>query len=139
MLYPQWYFKGMYYLLFVLRRPLAHTLEIHEWALAWYDFSPKYFVHEGMGDVELGRLQQDIAEAMIAMRKKLADIVDSFIIDQNLDPNQLNEMKHSQWGMHFTSLTLLIAPQSFLMTLLTQYTYFFPMPFSGDPHVLYIF
>jgi hypothetical protein len=29
-LYSQWYFEGTYYLPFVLRRPLAHTLDIHE-------------------------------------------------------------------------------------------------------------
>jgi len=56
MLYPQWYFEGTYYLPFVLRRPPAHALEIHEWALAWYDFSPKDFVREGTGDIELGKL-----------------------------------------------------------------------------------
>ena len=151
MLYPQWYFEGRYYLPFVLRRPPAHTLDIHEWALAWYDFSPKDFVREGIGDVELGKLRQDIVEAMITMRKKLADMVDSLITDQNIDPNWLNEIKHTQQGMHFASLALSIAPQSFLMTLLTItsfqchfletlacYTYFkvyIPRKVSGNTNI----
>ena len=137
---------------FVLRRPSADTLNIHEWALVWYDFSPKDFVREGTGDVELGKLRQDIAKAMVVMRKKLTEMVDSLIQDLTVDPNQLNEMKHSWQGMHFASLALLIAPQSFLMTLLTItsfqrhfletlacYKYFkvyLPLKLSGNTNVL---
>ena len=40
----------------VLRRPPAHTLDAHEYALAWYDLHPQDFVHEGRGDVEIGKL-----------------------------------------------------------------------------------
>ena len=150
-LYPQWYFEGTYYLPFVLRRPPANTLDAHEYALAWYDFCPQDFVREGRGDVEIGKLRQDKVDAIIAMRKKLSNMVDSFVLDQNFDPNQLNEIRHSQRGMQFASLALFCAPQSFLMTLLTLtsfqrhfletlacYTYlkvYLPRKLSGNTNV----
>jgi hypothetical protein len=151
-LYPQWYFEGTYYMPFVFRRPPTEDLGAHEYALAWYDLKSEDFQREGRGDVEVGRLRQDLIDGFIAMRRKLSEKVDSLV--KELDPSQVNEIRHSQRGMQFASICLNVAPQDRLMTLLTTtsfqrhfletlacYTYFkefVPRKLTGnvDPHAI---
>ena len=149
-LYPQWYFEGTYYIPFVFRRPAPEDLATHEFALAWYDLKPRDFQLEGGGRVEVGKLRQDLIDGFMAIRLKLSKMVD-FLVNE-LDPSQVNEMRHSQRGMQFASIALNVAPQNYLMTLLTTtsfqrhfletlacYTYFkefAPRRLTGsvDPH-----
>jgi len=149
-LYPQWYFEGTYYMPFVFRRPSVDALDAHEYALAWYDLKQQDFQREGRGDVQVGKLRQDLIDGLKAMRLKLSDLVNLLV--KELDPSQVNEMRHSQRGMWFASIALDIAAQDNLMTLLTFtsfqrhfletlacYTYFkefAPRRFTGnvDPH-----
>jgi len=104
-------------MLFVFRRTVPEDLATHEFTLAWYNLKPRDFQPEGGGRVEVGKLQQDLINSFMVIRLKLLKMVD-FVVNE-LDPSQVNEMRHSQWSMQFASIALNIAPQNYLMNLLT--------------------
>jgi len=115
--FPQWYFKGTYYMPFTQRRPSPENLPTHEYHLAWYNIQPRDFKTESKG-VEIGLLGDELIEGFMAMRMSLAAKVTQFIAQETLEEIRYNEMKHSMRGMQFASLALKHAPQDYLMTLL---------------------
>lgn len=119
MVFPQWYFKGTYYLPFIQRRPSAEGLPNHEYALAWYNIQLHDFKKQ-QDNIDMGFLRDDLIEGFIAMRKVLHAKMTEFIAQATVEEIQYNEMNHSMRGMHFTSLILKHTLQDYLMTLLTM-------------------
>lgn len=119
-LWPQWYFPGTYYLPYLRARPPDVELPNHELNEIWYDIKPSDFVKEPGSAVEdLGRLKPSLSERFGEIRVELAEKIKRLVRSNEFPEKDCAEMLYSDRGMCFSSLGLICAPQSYIMTVLT--------------------
>ncbi|KDR65038.1 hypothetical protein GALMADRAFT_149044 [Galerina marginata CBS 339.88] len=121
---PQNFYLGTYFLPFVLVRPPDSEISRHEFGLAWRVLKRSDFVLEkGAEDSGLGRIDSALADEFVALRKMLSSRIQALIDEARWLPIHYDELRYSRTGMHYSSLTLTFAPQTFEDTLLNVNTF----------------
>ncbi|KDR79081.1 hypothetical protein GALMADRAFT_63130, partial [Galerina marginata CBS 339.88] len=121
---PQLFYYGTYFLPFTPVRPPASEISQHEFGLAWRELQRSDFVLEiGAESSGLGRIVPALADEFIALRKTLSSRIQALIDVGRWAENQYDEIKFNKTGMHYLSLTLTFAPQTYEDTLLTVTTF----------------
>ncbi|KDR65972.1 hypothetical protein GALMADRAFT_148251 [Galerina marginata CBS 339.88] len=117
--HPQWYFMATHYLPFVLQPPPDDKISRHEHGLAWYTLTQRDFVfEEGSATNDLGRIRSELADSFVALRKELADKIKALVNEARYPTTQYDELLYCKTGMHYASVTLTFAPQTYKNTLL---------------------
>ena len=117
MYWPQWYFPGTYYLPYVRKKPPAHELATHPYRIMWYDMQDVDFVQEaGTMIMGYGRLREDLATEMTAVRKALQFKLKHFVEEGGFEEKDYRELLHCRNGMLYASVCINTAPQTLLMT-----------------------
>ncbi|KDR65488.1 hypothetical protein GALMADRAFT_49135, partial [Galerina marginata CBS 339.88] len=121
---PQQFYRGSYFLPFLLTRPPENEILDHEFGLAWKALAMSDFVLEkGAESAGLGRIRGVLAEKFIALRKRLSTKIQALIDLARWLANQYDEIRYSKTGMQYSSIILTFAPQTFDDTLLTVTTF----------------
>ncbi|KDR65273.1 hypothetical protein GALMADRAFT_82047, partial [Galerina marginata CBS 339.88] len=121
---PLFHYNGTYFLTFVPTRPPDDELAQHEFALAWRVLTKADFIMEKGAEFSgLGRIRPALADEFIDLRRKLSSRIQALIDKPRWLDHQYDEIRFSKTGMHYSSLTLTFAPQTFEDTLLTVTTF----------------
>jgi hypothetical protein len=120
-LFPQWYAQGTYYLPFVPTKPPAEELATHPHALMWYDMKEEDFDREEdpiSGCV--GLLSRPLTDAFTQLRRDLMLKIKREVYDSGkYAEEEMKELRFCERGLHWASICLICAPQTYEGTLLT--------------------
>lgn len=119
-IFPQWFAEGTYYLPYVRKKPTSENLANDPYALIWYSMSRRDFVPE-QGSIlgGMGRLSTLLADSFATLRKEFMAKIQVEAISGKHTAEELKELKFCERGMHFASIALMCAPQSYEGVLLT--------------------
>ena len=119
-IFPQWFAEGTYYLPYVRKKPTSENLANDPYALIWYSMSRRDFVPE-QGSIRggMGRLSSSLADSFATLRKEFMAKIKVEVISGKHTAEELKELKFCERGMHFASIALMCAPQSYEGILLT--------------------
>ena len=119
-IFPQWFAEGTYYLPYVRKEPTPENLANDPYALVWYSMQRTDFVREP-GSVlgGMGRLSSSLADSFATLRKDFMAKIKEEVLSGKHTAQELKELKFCECGMHFASIALICAPQSYEGVLLT--------------------
>jgi hypothetical protein len=116
-LFPQWYASGTYYLPYVRKKPE----DVNDpYATIWHKVRREDFVaEEGSNIGGMGRLSESLALLWARLRRELMAKIKIEVLSGRHSKLELKELDFCECGMHFASIALLCAPQTYEGVLLT--------------------
>ncbi|KAF8869601.1 hypothetical protein CPB84DRAFT_1856155 [Gymnopilus junonius] len=102
------FFKGTYYMPFIMKKPLPEDMAYHEYWLLWYNLQDDEFVLEPGAMLKIGMIQEDLHQELVTLRWKIHHCILNFLKKHGFTQNckEVHELMHSNRGQHFTNIAL---------------------------------
>jgi len=110
-LFPQWYASGTYYLPYVRKKPE----DVNDpYTTIWHKVRREDFVREEGSNIGgMGRLSESLALLWARLRRELMAKIKIEVSSGRHSKLELKELLFCECGMHFASIALLCAPQTY--------------------------